>query len=88
MRDETTQRAARFTRSYGATTSRRRHQSSDSRIPPPRGDTSREVTLTLPVGARVRWTLDHLRMSTEQALSQGVAVARNRTRVLDGYTTP
>lgn len=86
--DETTQRVARFTRSYGATTSRRRHQSSDSRIPPPRGDTSREVTLTLPVGARVRWTLDHLRMSTEQALRQGVAVARNRTRVLDGYITP
>lgn len=85
--DETTQRVARFTRSYSMR-SARRHQSADSRVPPPRGDAAREVTLTLPAGPRVRWTLDHLRMPTEHALRQGVPVDRNRTRVLDGYVIP
>ncbi len=85
--DETTQRVARFTRSY-STRSVRRHQSADSRVPPPHGDAARSVTLTLPVGARVRWTFDHLRMPTEQALRHHVAVARNRARVADGYVTP
>jgi len=56
--------------------------------PAPDARAAREVTLTLPAGARVRWTFDHLLMPTGQALRQRIAVSRNRTRVADVYVTP
>jgi hypothetical protein len=89
--DETTQRVARLTRSYGATATHRRTQSADSRVPPPAPGAAREVTLTLPPlppGARLRWTFDHLRMPTEHALRQSIAPSLNRARVAEGYITP
>lgn len=85
--DPATLRVERLARRYGATPSGRRREVDDTRVPAPGDGPARDLSFTLPDapgGARVRWSLDHLRMPVDQALRHRVADADNRTRVAEG----